>query len=175
MLGGFDTISSLLKTDYPTISIVNGTGEVIKSGYPKTTPDHIAILGSLVSGPSASVQFRTVVGKPVDGVGIRWIITGTDGELEVTTPYGIPWTMTFAGSALKARLGKGSEVQVVDFERIGERDEVTGSQPASVNTARLYEAFADGRTERFCDFEEAVRVQKELDRIRNAAGAEWRL
>lgn len=175
MLGGFDSISSLLKTDYPTISIVNGAGEVLNPAYPKTTPDHIAILGSLVSGPSASLQFRTVVGKPVDGVGIRWIITGTDGELEITIPYGIPWTLTVEGTVFKARLGKESEVQVVDFERKGESDEVIGSQAASVNTARLYEAFADGKTERFCDFEEAVRVQKELDRIRNAAAEEWRL
>lgn len=39
----------------------------------------------------------------------------TDGELQVTTPYGLPWTLTAEGTVLKARLGKTREVEDVYF------------------------------------------------------------
>ena len=53
--------------------------------HPKTAPDHILVQGELANGALASISFRKAR-KPVDALGLRWLITGTKGELEVTFP-----------------------------------------------------------------------------------------
>lgn len=174
VLGGFDTLNSILRTDYRTTNIINEQGEVITSNYPKTSPDYISIAGTLTSGAAASLTYRTIAGKSMDGIGTRWIITGTDGEVEITTPEE-QWQLTPVNrTVLKARLGKGSETQIVDCGLKGEVEAVMKRTANAVNTARLYEAFALGEVEKYLDFGRAVELHQLLERIRGAAGEEWR-
>jgi hypothetical protein len=93
VLRPFASLSSVLKTEYDSINIINEKGEVITSNYHKTTPNHLLVQGMLSSGALASIAYRTVPDSPTtDGVGIRWIMTGSDGEIEITTPE-IQWQM----------------------------------------------------------------------------------
>jgi hypothetical protein len=58
-------------------------GNVVEKAHPKTTPDQIFIQGTLESGAVVSINYRDVPsGKTVHELGIRWIITGTEGEIE---------------------------------------------------------------------------------------------
>ncbi len=117
----------------------------------------------------SSLSYSTTgSGKTTDGNGIKWIINGTDGEIEVTCPEG-QWQMDLPGAVLKARIGKGNEVEVVELE-VDEVKEVKEMTAPGTNTARLYQAFVEGKTEKYADFNEAVETHKLLDLIREASG-----
>ncbi|PMD33155.1 putative oxidoreductase [Hyaloscypha variabilis F] len=157
VLGPFRTLSSILKTEYKTTNILSATGEVVSPNYPKTTPDHVLVQGTLSSGALASLIYRTIPDpdSAIDGVGIRWLITGEEGELELCTPAG-HWQTTGDGVVLKARLGKGKEVEVIELE-------ATGGDGG--NTSRQYAAFLKGEREKFPDFSDAAETHKLLERI----------
>jgi predicted dehydrogenase len=172
VLGDFDSItSSSLRTDFPTANIVDPEGNVVQENYPKTAPDSIQIQGKLKNGAGVSIVYYTAPGKAVDGTGIRWLITGTEGQIEVTTPE-TQWQMGHPGTKLRVKIGKEGEVKDVDFElKDGEEEVVVkGVAFPAGNTARSYEAFVEGRGESFADFESAVKTHELLDLIRKEAG-----
>lgn len=115
VLGDFKELKSSMRTDYPLVDIVDMSGNVLQKDYRKTTPDGIQILGTLESGASASIAYYTATSTSIDGTGVRWMITGTEGQIEVTTPES-QWQMGPPGTVLKARLGRGAEVETIDFE-----------------------------------------------------------
>jgi hypothetical protein len=77
-----------MKTIYSDVDIVDPNGKVLKKGVKKTSPDQIVVSGTLESGALASLSYRMAPGFGVDGVGVRWIITGTKAEIEVLVPDG---------------------------------------------------------------------------------------
>jgi predicted dehydrogenase len=162
-LGPFDTLSSILKTEYKTINVLSPTGEVVSPNRPKTIPDHVLVQGTLSSGAVASLIYRTIPDpdQAIDGVGIRWLITGEEGGIELCTPAG-HWQIAGEGMVLKARLGKGKEVEVIEFEE-------TGGEGG--NTGRQYEAFLKGEREKFPDFGDAAETHRLLERIVEGARA----
>lgn len=163
VLGPFTSLSSILKTQYKTINIINSTGEVVTPNYPKNTPDHVFVQGTLSSGALASIAYRVIPDpdRSIDGVGIRWLITGDEGEIELTVPEG-QWQLSSEGVKLRARLGKGKEAEAVDFQAKGEAGSIGG---LGANTAREYEAFFKGETDKFPDFKDALQTHKLLDLI----------
>ena len=150
----------MLKTQYPTIKLLDDAGRVVDARHPKTAPDHIVVQGTLSSGAVASLSYRTAA-TSVDGVGVRWIITGTEGEIEVITPE-IAWQMGPPGTAIKVRSGKDGEVENVEFGSAGVAEKV--GFPGK-NTALTYEAFATGETGKFATFESALKTHRLLDAI----------
>ncbi len=74
-------------------------------------------------------------------------------------------------ATIKARLGRDSEVETVEWEpKEGVEGKEIGGFPGG-NTQRLYEAFAgEGRDGEFATFGQALETHKLLDRIRSAAG-----
>lgn len=170
VLGDFSSVnSSTLRTDYPTATVVDPTGKVVHENYPKTSPDSIQLQGTLKNGASASIVYYNAPGKAIDDTGIRWLITGTEGQIEVTTPE-MQWQIGPPGTKLRARLGRDAEVEVVDFENVGEDSAVKDAPFPGPNTARLYEAFVEGRKEDYADFESAVKTHELLDLIQKEAG-----
>jgi len=170
VLGGFKDLKSILKTDYPTTNIIDAKGEVVYPNHPKTAPDHIAVLGTLKSGAPATLTYRTVTGKTIDGVGIRWLITGTEGEIEVTIGE-VQFQIENPGTTLRVKRGKEGQVETVDLEGgvDGEDKLIKEMGWSARNTARLYEAFVEGNGDRFADFEGAVEMHKLFDLIKEAA------
>ena len=136
------------------------TGEVVDPAFPKTCPDHTLIQGVLESGAVASITFRKAK-KPVDGLGLRWLITGTEGEIEVTLPED-HLQMGPEGRELRLRV-KDGEVQKVEFNST-ESDHVLKVPYPGTNSARIYEQFAEG-TGDLADFEAALKTHKLLERI----------
>ena len=161
ILGPFDSLSSILKTEYKTTNVLSPTGEVVSPNHPKTTPGHVLVQGTLTSSALVSLIYRTIPDpdRTIDDVGIRWLITGEEGEIELCTAVG-QWQIAGNGMVLKARLGKGKEVQVIELEE-------TGGEGG--NTARQYEAFLKGEREKFPDFGDAMDTHKLLARLEEAA------
>src|SRR5438093_341305 len=81
VLGEFADLSAVSALRRPLMTIEE-TGEQIE----KTAPDQIAVIGTLVSGATASIHVREAV---AGGTGFLWEINGTDGTLRITAdaPY----------------------------------------------------------------------------------------
>lgn len=169
VLGDFKDLSAMMKNDTSTMTIVDAEGKVVNKEWKKTSPDDILVQGRLEGGALASLTYYTAPGKSIDGVGIRWLITGSEGQIEITTPE-LQWQMGPPGTKLRVKFGKEAEVEEVGFENVEEVKEVRESGFPATNTARLYEGFVEGRGEVFADFESAVKTQKLLDWIRREAG-----
>jgi hypothetical protein len=82
-----------------------GAGNTIVHDHPKAAPDRILVQGILESGAPASISFRTV-NSTIYGVGICWIISETEGEIEVTTPEMLG-QLRRPGWTLKIKNGNG--------------------------------------------------------------------
>ena len=86
VLGGFSSVNSILKVDEPEVTI--GAADGSQYQVPSTAPNEIFVQGLLKSGAVASVNFRNIPfgNKTVDDRGLTWIITGTEGEIELAAP-----------------------------------------------------------------------------------------
>lgn len=152
-------MKSVVKAQYPTINIVNAAGDTIVHDHLKTAPDHVFVQGILESGALASISFRTVA-STVDNVGIRWLISGTKGEIEVTTPQML-WQIRSEGWTLKIKNGT-EDAKDVEF---GISKEDYAESFLGINTARLYEAYADKETDKYADFEDGLATHCALQKI----------
>ncbi|RFU30816.1 hypothetical protein B7463_g5527, partial [Scytalidium lignicola] len=167
VLGDFAQLTPILHTENANVKVFGSNGEVTNPNYIRTSPDHIFIQGKLLSGALASLNFRTVAGSPIENISLRWIISGTLGEIEVcTTNAG--WQMGPPGATLRMRSGKDGEVETIDLTPVDEPSAVTeeGVLPAT-NTARLYEAFASGESANFASFSDALATHRALDKIQS--------
>ncbi len=167
MLGDFAEVQAILKSTVSSMKILDPKGVVVNPAYPKTSPDQAVVQGVLESGAVASISLR----KPraeIDGVSFRWIISGTEGEVEIIIPQS-HWQ--FGGSKRTLRLKIGDkETHDVDFLA---GDEFESKVPAiSANVARQYRAFARGNLETVATFESSLKTHRLLDRIIRAAGWE---
>lgn len=158
VLGDFAQLHSVLKTQYPTIKLLDDAGDVVDNKHPKSAPDHILVHGTLSSGAVVSLNYRSV-NSAIDGKGVRWLITGTKGEIEITTPE-MPWQMGPPGTTLKIRSGKDGDVEDFDFRTTGAASPM--GFPAA-NTAAMYDAFAKGEVEKYATFESALATHRLLD------------
>src|SRR5438067_2288356 len=82
VLGEFAELSAVSDLRRPLITIEETGEEVVK-----TAADQIAVIGTLVSGATASVHVRESV---AGGTGFLWEINGTDGTLRVTADAPFP-------------------------------------------------------------------------------------
>jgi predicted dehydrogenase len=163
VLGDFKTTQSILKTQHPTVATVScKTGKQIEAAVPKTAPDHIFVQGELLSGALASISFRKAK-KPVDALGLRWLITGTEGEIEITFPED-HFQFGHAGRAIRFRSGKNEEVKVIKWDNEEEPAYVRSVPYPGTNTARLYEAFVKDNGQ-LADFGTALKNHELLHKI----------
>lgn len=156
-----------MKNHHPSIALVDpSNGQVIDAAYPKSTPDHVFVQGELESGAIASLSFRKTP-KPVDGLGMRWLISGTKGEIEVTMPED-HLQMPNSDKTIQIRVDKG-EVQNITWGEEQEPEHVLQVMYPGTNTARTYEDYATGGSG-VVNFAEATTTHRLLDRIQRAAG-----
>lgn len=138
-------------------------------GYPKTAPEHVFLQGTLENDAIASITFRKAK-SAADEVGFRWYITGSEGEIVITTEEG-SWQMGDPNKrSIKLKIGK-NDAEEVDFTT-GENSPASKVAFPATNTARQYEDFANGSDE-VVTFESALRTHRLLDRIVKSAGWEW--
>ncbi|KAI4593151.1 hypothetical protein KJ359_010075 [Pestalotiopsis sp. 9143b] len=174
LLGDFENVQSLLKSQYTTVPIVDtSSGQVINPAYPKSSPDHIFVQGTLLNGAVASISLRKAKAA-AEGIGFRWVITGTDGELVLTAPerhwqFGVHGKSE--GWSMKLKKGKESDCQDISLTGLDTSPASLVEQPGT-NTARLYQSFAHGQGLE-ANFESATRTHRLLGRIAKSAG--WEL
>ncbi|KAH8700134.1 putative oxidoreductase, partial [Talaromyces proteolyticus] len=161
VLGEFADVQSILKNTIPTLPILGADGQVKDPKYPKTAPDHIVIQGTLKSGAIASLSYRTVK-STADGIGINWIISGTKGEIQITTPES-NWQMSDPKRKLRLRVGNEGPVEI-DFLRREEKDSILTDR-RSINVAAMYEAFAIDDEAHYATFDSALRTHILLEEI----------
>lgn len=162
-----NSISSILKNDVTEIEIRKmDMTTVVNPAYPKTAPDHVLVQGQLQNtGAPASISFRTTKSK--EDIGIRWIISGSKGEIEITSGRG-QWQIDSADKKLRVRLNDG-EVRDVEVTT-ADLGVAAGISDKAVNTALILDAFAKGETAGFADFAAALKNHKLLDQILNQSG-----
>jgi predicted dehydrogenase len=165
VLGEFAELSAVSDLRRPLITI-EGTGEEIM----KTAPDQIAVIGTLVSGATASVHVREAV---AGGIGLLWEINGTNGTIRITADAAYPeiYPLTIAG----AREGSVSAELAVPPALTQKWPALTGLEgmPA-YNVGRAYAAFAadiENGTRSVPDFADAVRRHEVIAAIERAAAS----
>ncbi|EED16694.1 oxidoreductase, putative [Talaromyces stipitatus ATCC 10500] len=166
VLGEFVEPQATLKTFKNKIPIVGADGQIKLSEHPKNTPDHILVQGVLKqSGAVASICYRS--GKStVDGVAIRWLITGTKGEIEVTVPE-VYWQMSDPGRKLRLRIGTDEAIDVP----FANYEDKTGLERLSINVGGLYDAFLRDDQSRYATFGSALETHELLDKILKNSGS----
>ncbi|KAK0710596.1 oxidoreductase [Lasiosphaeris hirsuta] len=171
-LGDFDTLKATLSTQWPTVPLFDAAGQLINPAHPRTAPDHIMVQGKLHSGAVASLSYRHTRSS-ADSTSLKWIISGTQGEMEVELPEQFQnmeaqWQVASANVKLHVRVGR-EKTELVDFSW-GIHDVAEKLGPTALNTGLLYEAFANGKKEEYATFEDALKTHQLLDRIARAAG-----
>lgn len=166
VLGDFASVKSTFAIQHPTVKLVNSkTGEVVNPERRRTAPDHIFVQGMLENGAIVSISRRTPP-RPIDGHGLRWLISGTEGEIELTTSG--RGYQTGSNPMTLRIITKEGEMKTIDWEQ-DEPSHIKDVAPPGVNTARLFDAYALNK-DCYSDFEKAVKLHKLLDRIAKDAG-----
>ncbi|KAH8701022.1 putative oxidoreductase [Talaromyces proteolyticus] len=164
-LGEFKDLQAVLKIHGKTAPLFDDTGKVVDPAYKVTAPEYILVQGVLESGAVASINLRCTPAS-VDEEGFRWIISGSEGEIEFTGPAGSYIQANFKAKVF-LRKWKG-ETEAIDLSR-NEQEHVTSIGDLGINTARLYEAFATGNEDGYPSFESTRKVHHLIERIKSVA------
>lgn len=158
IVGNFKSFQSVLKIQDKTAKLLDTENAVVDAEYPVTAPDNILLQGLLDNGAVASVAFRTSR-SAIDDIGFRWIISGTKGEIELTTTPGVMQFLS-PGSQVRIRTW-GNEARVVEL--VADSEHVAKVTAPGTNVARLWEAFATGNEDGYPSIEDTVRTHELLE------------
>jgi predicted dehydrogenase len=158
VLGQFEELSATTAVRQREVTVDDGT--VLAA----TSPDQVAIQGKLQSGAVASLFYR---GGGSRVANLRWEITGSRGDLLVTSSFG-----NIQVADLTVEGGRGTDHSVRQLEVPGAYFDDAAPAGFAGNVAHLYSQFArdlrSGR-QRAPDFAQAVRMHDLLDAIRVSA------
>ncbi|KAK7217063.1 hypothetical protein V2G26_005066 [Clonostachys chloroleuca] len=169
VLGDFETLQSDLKTEITEIPVMRDDGTLTEP-MKKNTPDHALVQGRLKSGAVASIAYRWCdLHEAVGNVGVRWTISGTGGELEITTDQG-QWQMNPPDRKLKLKI-RGKPEEDIDFS-VADAGFVQNMGSFGQNSGRILDAFAQGDQAVYADFSSATQTHKLLDEILKKSGHE---
>jgi predicted dehydrogenase len=165
VLGEFADLSAVSELRRPLISIEE-TGEAVA----KTAADQIALIGTLVSGATASVHVREAV---AGGTGFLWEINGTDGTLRVTADGPLPGIFPLTVAAAR---GASEPTELPVPGALTDRWPALASLEGApaFNVGRTYAAFAsdlDNGKHTVADFADAVRRHEVIAAIERSAAS----
>lgn len=131
LLGDFREVSATLAARRPEVRLVED-GAMI----PVTSPDQVAIQGTLESGAVASVFYRGGVSR---GDNLRWEINGSEGDLVVSSANG-----NIQVADLKLEGGRGEERTVHEIAIPPRYSALAAGVPAGLpsNVGQLYAQLA---------------------------------
>ncbi|KAH8170489.1 oxidoreductase family, NAD-binding rossmann fold domain-containing protein [Sarocladium implicatum] len=168
LLGGFNSVvgefaelQSVYKTQTKTTTLLDGTYQPSKPNHPVTAPDQMFLQGVLKSGAIATINVRTNA-SPVDGVGFRWIISGTQGEIEVVTKPGFIQA-GLTGTIIRLRKSGEETAKEVEWKD-AESEAVAKIEGFPQGIARSYAAFAEGREADYGTIESGLAVHRAMER-----------
>lgn len=129
----------------------------------RTAPDEVLIQGQLEGGAVAVVHFHTGANTfDADDRNLRWIITGTKGDIEVTQRAGV-FLRDVSVRVRVLKYGKAEDVPL-DWEENGVSS-IFGEHVVLATPARHYRAIASGDQEGIVDFEYGLKPLELLERI----------
>ncbi len=159
MLGGFDSLSALVKTSLAEVEVV-GTGDKL----PRTSADQIIVAGELQGGIAATIRLS---GASSPGTGMRLEINGDRGDLVIVqAPGGRGIQMTDLTLYRTTGMGELGEIAIPD-----EYFHTSARHCPPLNVAEAYARMGDAvakggkATPNFAD---AVALHRLLDRIEDA-------
>src|SRR5438093_3222566 len=165
VLGEFADLSAVSDLRRPLIKIEETGEEIVK-----TAADQIAVIGTLVSGATASVHVREAV---AGGTGFLWEINGSDGTLRITAdaPYPGIYPLAVAGANGQDKI-TDLAIPAALKEKWPALTSLDGT-PA-YNVGRAYAAFAvavDDGPHTVPDFADAVGRHEVIDAIERSAAS----
>jgi predicted dehydrogenase len=160
LFGEPTSVSSVLKTTWPRVSILDGD-RTVESDVPKTADDFAGLQGVMSSGVKFTYNFRGGDAF-VEGEGLVWDIVGDKGQIRLT------------GSSIMLNLGaEDYQIRLKDYAtgniELVEPYKSLDLPLAAQNIGRLYENFADG--EPCPNFSDAVQRHKFIDAVFASAEA----
>lgn len=163
-MGDFQHVQSALKVQDKFAKTLDAQNNVVDPAYPTTSPDTMFVQGVLTNGALASVCIRSL--RPAaDDTGFRWVISGTKGEIELTSPPGI---MTgLPGVKIRMR-NWGTDAEDVSVSQEDPSHIKSVTEPGT-NVARTWEAFNEGAEDRFSSISDSVKVHELLEKIIDGA------
>ncbi|KAJ4155995.1 hypothetical protein LMH87_001212 [Akanthomyces muscarius] len=165
VLGGFKSVQSIFKTQVRTTNLVGNAGKVTKPNYKITAPDILTVQGIMNSGATAALSIRTCP-LPADGVGFRWLITGTEGEAAFTAGPGV---FQMNPTSAKITLKKGvADSEEIEFNQ-KEGNYYANMGPMGGNTMRFYEAVAKGDVGAYSTIEQTLETEKLMHELKKVA------
>jgi predicted dehydrogenase len=165
VLGEFAEVSAISDLRRPLISIEESQEQILK-----TAVDQVAVIGTLISGATASIHVREAV---AGGTGFLWEINGTAGTLRITADAAYPeiFPMTVAGARGKDGLSQ-LDVPARLRQRWPSLSDLEGAPGYNVGSA--YAAFAadiETGTHSVPDFADGVRRHELIAAIERSAAS----
>jgi predicted dehydrogenase len=164
-LGEMSSFNSIIDIKRPEVQLTNWGGQVTKT-IKRTAHDNVLIQGHLESGALLSYHIRggDAFAK---NEGLIWRVYGETGEIQVTASG----TYLNAGHEdMTIRLHDHATGETIKVD-VAE-DGLSKLPLFSQNIGRIYEAFADGKTDGYMDWSHALLRHKLVDEIyqRDSAG-----
>ncbi|KAF2760129.1 NAD(P)-binding protein [Pseudovirgaria hyperparasitica] len=172
VLGDLATYSSIIDTKRPKVDltdkVLTDPSRKVVETVTRTSPDQFLVQGHFKSGALFSYHLRGGKSLPGEGQGLDWRIYGETGEIKLTAG-GAMMNVGHPDTKIQLYQDGGELVEVQ-----ADKDEWSELPQPAQNIARIYEAFADGRTDNYLDWETAVVRHKLIDELyrREAAGAQ---
>jgi predicted dehydrogenase len=162
-LGELKSFSSILDIKVPTAELTDKptsdpSRKVVRT-VKRETHDQVLLQGHFESG--ALLSYHLHGGKPIGpGEGLNWRILGEKGEVSVTAS-GTWLQCGYPDSKIRLFDNRSEKIE----EILIPQDEWDNLPLPAQNVARLYEAFADGRTDEFPDWSHAIQRHKMIDEM----------
>ena len=154
VLGPLAKYSGTVSTQRKQSQTVDAEGKVLRK-VDRGTPDQFTLQGFLADGGVLSVSLRG--GPPFkDTPGLLWRIYGEKGEIQVT---GDGFMLQIGTSNLEVKL-HDHEKDTVESINWSDLSHHTDLPTVGQNVAGLYEAFADGKTGDYVDWDNAVKLHE---------------
>lgn len=178
-LGEIESMSSMLDILRPEIGVFDPSDpdKKIKEVVKTDVPDIVLLQGRLESG--AAITYRLDGGDPFPGEpGLRWRIVGEKGELLITAPFALidivhagttiklfesKVKQAVVGEPLEKITGGGEKNEPVDIEI--PKDDLSKVGGRAENVGRIYEAYADGKTDMYADWELGLKRHELIEQI----------
>jgi predicted dehydrogenase len=157
------TFNSIVDIKRPLVQItdkpISNPDRKVIDTVKKDTHDHILLQGHLTNGVLFTYHLRG--GKPfAPGESLTWYIYGETGEISIKGPSSL---FNFGNKAFIVRLSHndGSTPEEITIEG----DDLSALPASADNVARLYEAFADNHTDKYPDWDAAVRRHRLIEEL----------
>lgn len=173
VLGDFESFSSMLGIVHPEVDLFDlaAPEKKITDTISTTTPDEIFLQGKLVSG--ALLTYHLEGGSPFPGEpGLRWHIIGDKGELMITNPVAVVDIMHSGAKILLSENGEPKLQHPMQQDKAPDpveievpADSLTDLKHPAQNVGRLYEAYADGKTDMYPDWNVGLKRHELMEEL----------